>query len=51
MELKVGVMGSADDALAGGVGEAVRERALELGREIAARDLLCETDEFARASR
>lgn len=33
-------MGSADDALAGGVSEAVRERAESLGREIAARDLL-----------
>ncbi|HUQ30700.1 MAG TPA: hypothetical protein VM095_01215 [Pyrinomonadaceae bacterium] len=37
MKVKVGVRGSADDALAGGVSEAVRERARCLGREIAAR--------------
>jgi uncharacterized protein (TIGR00725 family) len=40
MKIKVGVLGSADDALAGGVSEAVRERAEGLGREIAARALL-----------
>lgn len=40
MKIKVGVMGSADNALAGGVGVAVREKAEALGREIAARDCL-----------
>jgi uncharacterized protein (TIGR00725 family) len=40
MKIKVGVMGSADNALAGGVADHVREKALVLGREIAARDLL-----------
>jgi uncharacterized protein (TIGR00725 family) len=39
MKTKVGVMGSAQDALTGGAVEAaVRERAEALGREIAARD-------------
>ncbi|HEY0004770.1 MAG TPA: hypothetical protein VGB17_08150 [Pyrinomonadaceae bacterium] len=38
--LKVGVMGSADDTLPGGVAEAVREKGEALGREIAARNLL-----------
>ena len=40
MRVKVGVMGSADDTLPGGVGEAVREKAEALGREIAARGAL-----------
>jgi uncharacterized protein (TIGR00725 family) len=40
MKIKVGVMGSAEDALAGGVTDMVRERAESLGREIARRDLL-----------
>lgn len=40
MKIKVGVMGSADNALAGGVGVAVREKGEALGREIAARALL-----------
>ncbi len=40
MKVKIGVMGSAENALAGGVGAAVREKAESLGREIAARDLL-----------
>ncbi len=40
MKIKVGVMGSADNALAGGVTEAVRAKGEALGREIAARDLL-----------
>lgn len=40
MKVKVGVMGSASDALMGGVAGAVRERAESLGREIAARDCL-----------
>jgi uncharacterized protein (TIGR00725 family) len=40
MKIKVGVMGSANNALAGGVSDAVREKAEALGREIAARDLL-----------
>lgn len=40
MKIKVGVMGSANDALAGGVADAVREKAEALGREIAARDCL-----------
>ena len=40
MKIKVGVMGSAQSALPGGVDPAVRERAESLGREIAARDCL-----------
>lgn len=40
MKIKVGVMGSADNALAGGVTDAVREKGEALGREIAARDCL-----------
>src|SRR5215211_1871494 len=40
MKIKVGVMGSADDTLPGGVSEAVRAKAEALGREIAARDAL-----------
>jgi|ERR1044071_4299589 uncharacterized protein (TIGR00725 family) len=40
MKIKVGVMGSADNALAGGVTDVVREKGEALGREIAARDLL-----------
>jgi uncharacterized protein (TIGR00725 family) len=40
MKTKVGVMGSANDTLAGGVDVSVRERAEALGREIAARDCL-----------
>lgn len=40
MKIKVGVMGSANDALPGGVADLVRERAESLGREIAARDCL-----------
>jgi uncharacterized protein (TIGR00725 family) len=40
MKTKVGVMGSANDTLAGGVDISVRERAEALGREIAARDCL-----------
>jgi uncharacterized protein (TIGR00725 family) len=40
MKVKVGVMGSADDTLPGGVGEAVRAKAEALGREIAARGAL-----------
>jgi uncharacterized protein (TIGR00725 family) len=40
MKIKVGVMGSAQSALPGGVPDVVRERAEALGREIAARDLL-----------
>ena len=38
MKIKVGVMGSADDALPGGVAATLRERAEALGRAIAARD-------------
>lgn len=40
MKIKVGVMGSADDALPGGVEANVREKAEALGREIAARGVL-----------
>ncbi len=40
MKIKVGVMGSADNALAGGVTDEVRETGEAMGREIAARDLL-----------
>lgn len=40
MKIKAGVMGSADDTLAGGVASAVREKSEALGREIAARGLL-----------
>jgi uncharacterized protein (TIGR00725 family) len=40
MKIKVGVMGSANEALPGGVADLVRERAEILGREIAARDCL-----------
>ena len=40
MKVKVGVMGSANDTLPGGVSDAVREKAEALGREIAARDVL-----------
>lgn len=39
-KIKVGVMGSAENALPGGVETFVRERAESLGREIAKRDLL-----------
>jgi uncharacterized protein (TIGR00725 family) len=40
MKIKVGVMGSADNALAGGVTDAVRAKGEALGTEIAARDYL-----------
>lgn len=40
MKIKVGVMGSADNALAGGVSDAVRAKGEALGHEIAARDCL-----------
>lgn len=40
MKVKVGVMGSAENALPGGVDPAVRESAEVLGRAIAARDCL-----------
>ncbi|HEX8709777.1 MAG TPA: hypothetical protein VF723_16165 [Pyrinomonadaceae bacterium] len=40
MKLRVGVMGSAEDALPGGVQAGVREKAEALGRAVAARDLL-----------
>ncbi|HKR00417.1 MAG TPA: hypothetical protein VJT09_07075 [Pyrinomonadaceae bacterium] len=40
MKIKIGVMGSAENALPGGVDATVRERGEELGREIAARDCL-----------
>ena len=40
MKIKVGVMGSANDTLPGGVTDAVRGKAEMLGREIAARDCL-----------
>jgi uncharacterized protein (TIGR00725 family) len=40
MKIKVGVLGSADDTLPGGVDARLRERAESLGRAIAARDLL-----------
>jgi uncharacterized protein (TIGR00725 family) len=40
MKIKIGVMGSANDTLAGDVGMVVREKAEALGREIAARDCL-----------
>jgi uncharacterized protein (TIGR00725 family) len=40
MKIKIGVMGSAESALPDGVSEPVRERAEQLGREIAARSLL-----------
>jgi uncharacterized protein (TIGR00725 family) len=40
MKIKIGVMGSADNTLAGGVSDAVREKGEALGREIAARDCL-----------
>jgi uncharacterized protein (TIGR00725 family) len=40
MKIKVGVMGSANDTMPGGLAEVVREKASELGQAIAARDLL-----------
>lgn len=40
MKIKVGVMGSAQSALPGGVPDVVREKAESLGREIAAHGLL-----------
>jgi len=40
MKIKVGVMGSANDALPNGVTDTVREKAETLGREIATRDCL-----------
>ena len=40
MKIKIGVMGSANDTLAGGVTDVVREKAEALGREIARRDCL-----------
>ena len=40
MKIKVGVMGSADDTLVGGVAAAVREKAEALGSAIAARGLV-----------
>jgi uncharacterized protein (TIGR00725 family) len=40
MKIKVGVMGSAENALPSGVSDLVRERAESLGREIATRDCL-----------
>jgi uncharacterized protein (TIGR00725 family) len=40
MKIKVGVMGSADDTLPGGVAAAVREKAEAMGRAIGARGLV-----------
>ena len=43
MKLKIGVMGSADDTLPGGVVAAVREKAVALGSAIGARGLVALT--------
>ncbi len=41
MKIKVGVMGSADDTLPAGAGDALREKAEALGHAVAARGLVC----------